>query len=116
MLMRRWHRHAQRRLLACVLLTVLAMQWLALAHAVRHAGHVTQAVSHATQDVLGGEHDAGTPVCQMLDHLLSGQGAAPSMAPPSSQAAQALPQSSHATIIAGAVASAYFARAPPHAA
>jgi hypothetical protein len=111
----RWRRRTQRRIAAWALLAVLAVQWLALGHAVEHASEVAAVVEaggHDTQHGLGGEHDAGSPLCQLLDQLLSGQGvAAVSTAPPCVAQSDVV---AHApALVERAPASAYHARAPP---
>jgi len=112
---RHWRRRTQRRIAAWALLAALAVQWLALGHAVEHAHEiaaVVEAGGHDTQHGLGGDHDAGSSQCQLLDQLLSGQSfAAASAAPPcparDSVVAHAPPS------VERAPASAYRARAPP---
>jgi len=110
-----WRRRTQRRIAAWALLAALAVQWLALGHAVEHAHEiaaVVEAGGHDTQHGLGGDHEAGSPLCQLLDQLLSGQGVA--------AAAAALPCLAPASLSAHAPASVeraptsgYLARAPP---
>lgn len=110
-----WSPRARRRIAAWALLATLAVQWLALGHAVEHASvvvAVVEAAGHDTLHGLGGEHDAGSPQCQLLDQLLSGQGVATVSA--------ALPWLAPAGVVAHAAASverapasAYRARAPP---
>jgi hypothetical protein len=65
----------RRRIAAWALLAVLAVQWLALGHAVQHtSGAAALVADESVAQTLGGEHDAGSPLCRLLDQLLAGQG------------------------------------------
>jgi hypothetical protein len=115
----RWRRRTRGRIAAWAMLAALAVQWLALGHAVEHASEVAalvEAAGHDSQHALGGDHDAGSSLCQLLDQLLSGQGVAPqaiAVAPCSAPAAQ---PDLGTPSFDGTPASAYEARAPPRAA
>ena len=107
------HRDAARRLVGAVLLSMLLGQWAVLAHAVTHAWEPAGAAAPADADGAWGHH-AGTPVCQLVDHLLAGQAPGgkfaagpclPPVVPPGAVAA--------ASIGPGAASRAYEARGPP---
>jgi hypothetical protein len=62
------------RVVVLVVVSLLAAQWWALHHAVAH--HHALAAEHAAGTADEGstwDHDAGTPTCSLLDHLLTGQ-------------------------------------------
>ncbi len=69
-----------RRIVGVALLALVLAQWAALVHTVMHT--VTPTVRHATVQAGGvvegaaaepSEHAAGSPVCQLVDHLLVAQ-------------------------------------------
>jgi hypothetical protein len=120
----RWRpQRAIGRVAGAAVLALLLAQWAALVHAIEHAPqHATQAVAHATdhdhddaaQDHWG--HDADTPVCDLVDHLLLGDGATRDAPAGSASAPAALPPPTpqHASVDS-AVWPAYEARGPPRA-
>ena len=114
----------KRRLIGVVLLALLCAQWALLAHAIGHAdrqaiaaglGAAVAADHHGHDDTAWG-HDAGTPTCELFDHLLVGQAAggkpAPLVAllPPT-----VLPAAPAPSITPGPASRAYEARGPPRA-
>ncbi|MBA4178217.1 MAG: hypothetical protein C0505_16925 [Leptothrix sp. (in: Bacteria)] len=106
---------AARRIVGVALLALLLGQWTVLAHLIAHARAPAAAAVLADGDNVWG-HDAGTPACHLVDHLLAGQ--APGGEPaPAACVPRALPRlaapapSTHA----GPAAQAYEARAPPRA-
>jgi hypothetical protein len=112
-------RLASRRLVGVALLALVLGQWTMLAHAIAHA-RTAAVVEHAAgvdQDHSHGwGHDAGTPVCDLVDHLLTGQ--APGV---SHEAVRCLPPAAALAATAapseapGPFAPAYEARGPPRA-
>lgn len=95
------------------LLVLLLAQWLALAHSIQHAGPAASAVAAAADDGRWG-HDANTPSCELIGHLLTSEltgGEAPVTAgvPPATWLA---PRPGHCPV-GGAPRSAYQARGPP---
>ena len=104
-----------RRIVGAALLAVLLAQWAALVHTVLHgpvhAGVVIQ--GHAAES---SNHAAGSPVCQLFDHLLvaqTGGGKQPQVAGPQWSTAVppwALLPALHCQAVQG-----YEARGPPQA-
>ena len=109
------HCHATRRLVGVALLTLLLAQWTVLTHAIAHAQLGTGAVVAAQADAPW-SHQAGTPSCLLVDHLLIGQlsggdpAAIPWFWPASAPAA-----SPNLPIACGFALRAYEARGPPRA-
>lgn len=106
---------AVRRLIGVALLALLVGQWTALAHSIGHAHlHAQAAESIDDHDAWG--HQAGTPDCQLVDHLLVGQAAGGNPAPllrlPPAAKLLAAPAPS---IRPGPASRAYEARGPPRA-
>jgi hypothetical protein len=118
------HIQATRRLIGVVVLALLCAQWAALSHAIAHADRSAMAARLATAASAddhdhGGEawgHDAGTPTCQLLDHLLAGHAAGgeppPLFLPRPAAVLLAAPALS---ITPGPASRAYEARGPPRA-
>ena len=109
------HCHATRRLVGVALLTLLLAQWTALTHAIAHAQLGTGAVVAAQADAPWG-HQAGTPSCLLVDHLLIGQlsGGDPAAIPWFWPAAA--PEAMRKlAIVCSATLQAYEARGPPRA-
>lgn len=111
--------NATRRLIGVSLLALLLGQWAVLAHSIGH-GH-RPAVAAVAVDDHKQEHDswghhAGTPTCQLVDHLLVGQATggepAPALWLPPAASQLAAPASS---ISPGPASRAYEARGPPEA-
>lgn len=113
MTLRRAWRTAARRLVGAVLLALLMAQWLGLSHAIAHAPRgAGDIVAEGTDSHWG--HDAGTPTCSLIDHLLLGESAAtdaPALAcmAPDTALASALT----CRRVCGATRPAYEARGPP---
>jgi hypothetical protein len=114
-------RLATHRLIGVALLAMLLGQWSVLVHSIDHArAHevVEQSVDgdHAHDHDHAWGHHAGTPTCQLVDHLLVGQAAGGEPAPilwlpPAATRLAALTPS-----VSPAPASlAYEARGPPRA-
>ncbi len=98
-------------LIACVL---VAAQWLALAHQVRHAPGLTAAAASGHQ--ADGGHDAGSGECRLTDQAGLADALHGALVPTLPQ----LPGATAPCAVAGrghaaAQASAYLARAPPSA-
>lgn len=117
------HRQALRRVVGVVLLALLLGQLTVLVHSTDHArvrlaaedsaALAAVAPAEAHSDSAWG-HAAGTPACQLIDHLLFGQapGALPAalvFAPPADRGLAA----PEASIGPGPVGQAYQARGPP---
>ena len=98
-----------------MLLTLLLAQWAALRHAIAHAPLGAVSALAAQSDAPWG-HDADTPSCLLVDHLLIGQlsggdpAAIPWFWPASAPAA-----SPNLPIACGFALRAYEARGPPRA-
>ena len=118
------HLQATRRLIGVMLLTLACAQWAALSHAIGHADRPATAAGLATaaatdehghgESVWG--HDAGTPTCELLDHLLVGQAAGGKPAPlVTLLPATVLPAAPAPSITPGPLQRAYEARGPPRA-
>jgi hypothetical protein len=108
-------RNAARRLVGAALLALLVGQWTALAHSVAHARLPAQAAMSVDKPDAWA-HRAGTPSCQLVDHLLVGQmaGADPAgllRAPPAATRLTAPAPS----ISPCSASRAYEARGPPRA-
>lgn len=98
----------RRRGVVAVLAALVLAQWLALAHAI---GHAPGAATTAHDDW---GHDAGAPVCQLVDHLIGGQATAPALPTVTPVAATAACPAAPAPASPPAAARhAYLARAPP---
>lgn len=118
------HLQATRRLIGVMLLTLLCVQWAALSHAIGHADRPATAAGLATAaatdehghgDTVWG-HDAGTPTCKLLDHLLVGQAAGGKPAPlVTLLPTTVLPAEPAPSITPGPLQRAYEARGPPRA-
>lgn len=109
------HLNATRCLVGVALLALLLGQWAVLAHSIAHARTPAVAAVFVESDHAWGHH-AGTPACQLVDHLLTGQapgGEATSAAglPPGALRVAAPAPS----IGPGPVSRAYEARGPPWA-
>jgi len=105
--------HATRRIVGLALLALLLAQWSALVHVIAHGpGHRSDVVAAADQDEWG--HPAGSPACQLFDHLLAGQApgfdSAPAPVVPTVTAPAARPAP---WAESGPEHRAYQARAPP---
>jgi hypothetical protein len=62
------------RVVVLVVLSLLAAQWWALHHAIGHHSALTGVHAAGVADEGSTwDHDAGTPACSLLDHLLTGQ-------------------------------------------
>lgn len=121
--MPRRHRSSRaRRLTGVLVLALLCAQWLGLAHAIAHgpAEAVELARTHHGDHGDHGDHrdhwghDADTPVCQVVDHLLCGQAVGDAVAtlPPLQRAASAAAAHRH-PVPPGRVPCPYEARGPP---
>lgn len=108
-------RNAARRLVGVALLALLLGQWTALAHSVVHA-HLPAQASLTVDDHDAWGHQAGTPNCQLVDHLLVGQAAAGAPAPLLGvPPALTLPAALAPSIAPGPASRAFEARGPPRA-
>jgi hypothetical protein len=102
-------------LIGVALLALLLAQWLAVSHAIAHAPRSAGEVVAEDADSHWG-HDAGTPTCTLIEHLLAGESAAgdpPGMAclPPDAT----LHTAPRCPLVCGATRQAYEARGPPRA-
>jgi hypothetical protein len=108
-------RAALGRLIGAALLALLLAQWTALTHAVAHAPLGVAVAVEVDDDGRWG-HEADTPSCELIDHLLLGQSTprdAPAMA--WLQHSAALAATPNRPIVCGATLRAYEARGPPEA-
>jgi len=108
-------RSAVGRLIGAALLALLLAQWLALSHAIAHAPHSAGTAVAEDADSHWG-HDAGTPTCTLIEHLLAGEsvvGDPPGMAclPPDAT----LPTALRCQLVRSGNRQAYEARGPPRA-
>lgn len=118
------HIQATRRLIDVVVLALLCAQWAALSHAIDHADRPAMAAGLASaanvDDHNHGDeawgHDAGTPTCELLDHLLAGHagGGKPPQLFLLGRTAT-LPAAPAPSITPGPASRAYEARGPPRA-
>ena len=103
------------RLVGAALLALLLAQWAALTHAIAHAPLGAAGVV-AIEDEGRWDHDAETPACALIDHLLLGEltgGEAPAISalPPDAMPAAA----PKCRLVGGVALRAYQARGPPGA-
>lgn len=109
------HRNAAHRLIGVALLALLLGQWTVLAHSIAHARMPADAAASADADDAFG-HDAGTPACHLIDHLLLGQAAGGERASVASLTLTATRVTAPAPLIGpGPASQAYEARGPPGA-
>lgn len=111
--------HAPRRLVCvkvvALLLALLLAQSAALTHAIAHAqSDADSTVATEADDSWG--HQAGTPSCQLVDHLLIGQlsGCDPAAIPWSWPTATPV-AAPNLPLVCGVALRAYEARGPPRA-
>ena len=103
------------RLFGAALLALLLAQWTALTHAIAHAPLGAAGVVAIDDDGQWG-HDADTPACALIDHLLLGEltgGEAPAISwlPPDAML-EAAPK---CRLVCSVALRAYQARGPPGA-
>lgn len=107
--------NAARRLIGVAMLALLVGQWAALAHSIGHAQRPAQAAPTVHDHDAWG-HQAGTPNCQLVDHLLLGQATGgepaslPCLPPVATRLAAPAP-----SIAPGPASWAFEARGPPRA-
>jgi hypothetical protein len=108
-------RSCARRLFGVVVaLALFALQATTLAHAIRHAPLLAAVAVADDQGDVG--HDAGSPVCQLVDQILSGQATAfTAVTVPTAHLAEAQVDRAVATVRDRGLVLAYAARAPPPA-
>lgn len=115
----RHHGNATRRLIGAALLALLLGQWAVIAHSIGHAHRPAVAAvtdGHHDHDHDAWGHHAGTPTCQLLDHLLVGQAAGGEPAPLRWMAPAATLLAAPApSITPGPAWRAFEARGPPRA-
>lgn len=113
-----------RRIIGVALLALLLAQWGALLHAVTHAPlvHSFAAAAEQADAAAPGEaaeaeaHSAGSPVCQLFDHLLLAQAAGhPPLQVPDAQWSTAAPPRALWPALPQRALQAYDARGPPRA-
>ncbi len=109
------HRNATRRLVGVALLALLVGQWVVLAHAIAHA-RTPAAVAVSAETDHGWGHHAGTPACDLVDHLLTGQAPGTESASANGRPAAAIRVAPPLPSIGpGRASRAYEARGPPRA-
>ena len=78
------HRTSLSRLIGVAVLALLLGQWTVLLHSIEHAHAHKHAHAHEYAEITAEAnadhdwgHEAGTPTCQLLDQLLTGQAPSP---------------------------------------